>query len=482
MYLSFLSLLYGVTALVIVKFISAALSKKWLATETARRGCGPAPVLAKQDPFGLLRIFDILRASKEQRGPQYMGALMNEIGNDVHTVRVPILDYELLVTRDPENAKELLTDSQCFEIGTYRAGMFEPLIGLGIMTLKGEAWRHSRALVRPQFSREQLSDLDLEEGHLSALTAALRTRDDGWTEQVDLQPLFLNFTLDTATEFLYGSSVHSQKVIQDINGPERTDFGHHLEAGKAFIQTRGIFGKYYWLLNTRKFARHCREVHKYVDRFVLSSLRHEEKPNQAVDEPASRKKFILLDELAKKSKDPVELRNESLHLLSAGRDTTGALLSWVFYFLSRDPAVFQKLRSVIISEFGPDRAANDVTFAKLKSCQYLHHCINEAFRMVSIVPLMERVCIKDTTLPNGGGLGGAKPIFVPKGQRVLISTYAMQHRADIWGEDVEEYNPERWEGRKTGWEFFPFGAGPRKCVGREYSPFCHRTNCTDMIS
>lgn len=402
---------------------------------------------------------------------------MNEKGKDVHTVRVPILDYELLVTRDPENAKVLLTESQSFEIGTYRAGMFEPLIGLGIMTLKGEAWRHSRALVRPQFSREQLSNLDLEEGHLSALSETLRAREDGWTEQVDLQPLFLNFTLDTATEFLYGSSVHSQKVVQNISGAERTDFGHHLEAGKAFIQTRGVFGKYYWLLHTRKFARHCREVHKYVDRFVQSSLRHDERSNRSVEEPRPRQKFVLLDELAKKSRNPVELRNESLHLLSAGRDTTGALLSWVFYFLSRHPAVVEKLRAVIIADFGTDRAANDITFAKLKSCQYLHHCINEAFRMVAVVPIMERVCIKDTTLPTGGGSSGTKPIFVPEGQRVIISPYAMQHRADIWGQDAEEYNPDRWEGRKTGWEFFPFGAGPRKCVGRE----CFLSDLSDKM-
>ena len=467
MYISFLGVAIGVVALAIIKTISTILSRRWLAAETIRHGCKPAPALAKRDPLGLLRILDILRATKEERGPQYMGGLMNEMGSDLHTVRVPILDYDLLVTRDPENAKVLLTESQSFEIGTYRAGMFEPLIGLGIMTLKGEAWRHSRALVRPQFSREQLSNLELEEGHLSALSDALKIREDGWTDLVDLQPLFLNFTLDTATEFLYGSSVHSQRVVQDISGAERTDFGHHLEAGKAFIQTRGVFGKYYWLLHTRKFARHCKEVHKYVDRFVQSSLKHEAMSRRVDEKPTTRAKFVLLDELAKKSQNPVELRNESLHLLSAGRDTTGALLSWVFYFLSRHPAVFEKLRAIITAKFGSDKATSDITFAKLKSCLYLHYCINEAFRMVSIVPLMERVCIKDTTLPNGGGTDGTKPIFVPKSQRVLISTYAMQHRTDIWGRDAEKYNPDRWEGRKTGWEFFPFGAGPRKCVGRK---------------
>ena len=163
-----------------------------------------------------------------------------------------------------------------------------------------------RALARQQFSREQLSNLELEEGHLSALSEALKITEDGWTEHVDLQPFFLNCTLDTPMEFVYGSSVHLQRMIQDISGPERTDFGHHLEAGKAFIQTRGVFGKYY------RFARHCKEVHKYVNRFVQSSLRHEAKFRPVAEGSTLGKKFVLLDELAKKSQNPVELRDESL--------------------------------------------------------------------------------------------------------------------------------------------------------------------------
>ena len=57
---------------------------------------------------------------------------------------------------------------------------------------------------------------------------------------------------------------------------------------------------------------------------------------------------------------------------------------------------------------------------------------------------------------------------VPEGTQVLIPLYAMQHRADIWGADVEEFRPERWETYRPGWEFIPFGAGARKCLGRKY--------------
>ncbi|OTA49632.1 cytochrome P450, partial [Hypoxylon sp. EC38] len=46
--------------------------------------------------------------------------------------------------------------------------------------------------------------------------------------------------------------------------------------------------------------------------------------------------------------------------------------------------------------------------------------------------------------------------------------YAMQHRADIWGRDVEEFRPERWETHRAGWEYIPFGAGARKCLGQQF--------------
>ena len=90
--------------------------------------------------------------------------------------------------------------------------------------------------------------------------------------------------------------------------------------------------------------------------------------------------------------------------------------------------------------------------------------------MTAILPIMERVSLEDTTLPRGGGADGQKPIFIPKGQSVLISTYALQQRKDIWGSDPGVFRPERWENRRPGMEFVSFGGGPRKCIGRTFIP------------
>jgi cytochrome P450 len=303
--------------------------------------------------------------------------------------------------------------------------------------------------------------LDLEEQHIQSLLNlnALEADESGWTRQVDLAPLFLNFTLDVATEFLYGRSVNSQSV-QKMNGGLDSGFSYHLDAGKSWLYTKGLYGRWNRLIHSPQLTRHCKEVHRFVDELVTGRLNRPHKPT------TKSPRFFLLDELAKSTQNPLELRNETLQLLNAGRDTTGALLGWVFYFLSRNERVFNKLREIILSEFGNDRTG-EISFQKLKSCQYLHHCIQEILRVASVVPVNERVCIRDTTLPRGGGEDKMQPVFLRKGQRILIANHAMQHRHDIWGSDVSEFKPERWQDRKVGFEFVPFGAGPRKCIGRK---------------
>ena len=366
------------------------------------------------------------------------------------------------MTRDPENVKAIfVTHASSFEIGAYRAGSFQPLLGLGIFTLRGEAWRHSRSLLRPQFSREQVSDMELEERHVDTFSVALKTGADGWTDVVDLQPMFFKMTLELMTEFLYGHS--PSQMDKKPDAPDTEEFGYHFDAGKFWLNTRLSLGKWHWLVHPRQFSLHCKKVHQYVDYFVKEKMEHGPK------KPATKGKFVLLDELAKHSNDAVELRSETLNVLSAGRDTTASLLSWIFYFLSRSPTVFEELRQTILTEFGTN--PSDIEFTKLKSCQFLQFCINEALRLTAIVPIMERVSLEDTILPTGGGPKGTKPILIPQGQRVLISTYALQHRSDTWGDNPEDFRPQRWEGRRAGLEFVPFGGGPRKCIGREPAPY-----------
>jgi hypothetical protein len=58
---------------------------------------------------------------------------------------------------------------------------------------------------------------------------------------------------------------------------------------------------------------------------------------------------------------------------------------------------------------------------------------------------MSRGASRDTVLPVGGGPDGKQPVFIAKGTSIRWSTWCMQRRRDIYGEDAEEFRPERWE-------------------------------------
>ena len=80
-------------------------------------------------------------------------------------------------------------------------------------------------------------------------------------------------------------------------------------------------------------------------------------------------------------------------------------------------------------------------------------------------------------LPRGGGEDGEAPVLIPKGSLITLNLFALHHREDLYGDDVEEFRPERWEGRERRLDMIAFGGGPRSCIGREYSSAIHMS-CT----
>lgn len=144
-------------------------------------------------------------------------------------------------------------------------------------------------------------------------------------------------------------------------------------------------------------------------------------------------------------------------------------MGWLVYFLVRYQDVISRLREEVMAAF-PEPGSEGISFTQLHQLKYMHNIISETIRIVGIIPMNERAAVRDTTLPRGGGPDGQSPVFVPKGQQILIPTYSMQHSEDLWGADHDEFKPERWKGRQHGWDFIPFGSGIRQCLGREYYP------------
>ncbi len=164
-----LLLLCGVLSFIFWR-ASSALSRKKRTTQAKLRGCEDPPSLSRKGFVGLGRLSEVSKANKEGRVPQWFIEKLDEVGRDVHTFRASALDYELIVTRDPENARAIFsTNSRDFEISPHRKDIWSPLLGDGIFTTQGSAWKHSRQLLRPQVSRHlsYMSTLQIEQQRIT---------------------------------------------------------------------------------------------------------------------------------------------------------------------------------------------------------------------------------------------------------------------------------------------------------------------------
>lgn len=464
-----------IICLALVIFTSYVLVNKFFrdrrhAAAAAKLGCQPPPRLLciHHIPFGIGLMYELIRADRKRVVPQCLRERLARVG--ANTYSFEFLNAEAIATNDPKNIQAILsTQFQDFGLGSTRRNCFLPFFGHGIFTEDGKEWERSRAMLRPHFSRSQISDLSSEEAHVQDLLRALPLKESGWTAQVDLEVLFYRMTLDLAIEFLVGKSVSSQNAsLGDAtarspsgSGIDYIQFGNAFDTCSKWVGERARMNDMYWLIDGKDFRENCKKTHRFMDNLVENAM------GQGLQETATGKKHSVLDSLLNQTSDRVSIRSELINTLIASRDTTAATLSWLFYLLARHQVVYSKLRKIILEDFGSYEHPKNISVGKLRDCQFLQNCLNETLRLYPPVPLNSRQALRDTTIPRGGGSDGTAKVFVRKGQQVNYSVDALHRRRDLWGPDADEFKPERWIGRKAGWEYLPFNGGPRICLGRE---------------
>ena len=196
------------------------------------------------------------------------------------------------------------------------------MLGNGIFTQEGAAWKHSRELLRKQFVHTQYQNLHLFHEHVGNLITCIPN--DG---VVDLQPLFFNLTLDVATELLFGRSVYTLRAGID-QALENREFAESFNIAQEGLAKRFRLAPFHSFYSPPAFRRACRNVHRFVERYIRErgfmdkdAATHE---HEHEGEPAS----WFIRQVAKESASEVDLRDQLLNVLLAGRDTTACCLSW----------------------------------------------------------------------------------------------------------------------------------------------------------
>ncbi|KAL2071164.1 hypothetical protein VTL71DRAFT_12399 [Oculimacula yallundae] len=411
-------------------------------------GCLPMKRYSHLDPlFGLDYIYAMLSALKQNRFLEYQKELYRS--QHAKTFEAKFLGLRMIFSSESENMKAMSTSQQKnFGVAPIRSenGALQPFGGDGVSSTDGHIWQFSRDLIKPYFSRSDYSNLRRLDVHVDRLLEKIPR--DGST--FDIQPLFQRWFFDTSTNFLFGESVNS------LEYPERASVINDMITVMEGLRIRLQMTKFVFLHRDEKWFAAVKRVHVFLDRYidqVFEDLRKFKKGG-SIDEQRSDFLWTIAPHVPEKE----ALRSQLLGVFFPSNETTSILISNVIFALGRHPRVMEKLRAEIMS-YGDAK----LTWEQLRSMTYLRYVINETHRVYPISVQSIRACLKDCTLPVGGGPDGSSPIFVQKGDVVHCNRYLMHRDTDNWGKDAEDFIPERWEDARPMWKFVPFGGGPRIC-------------------
>lgn len=201
-------------------------------------------------------------------------------------------------------------------MGTRRLAFF-PMIGEGIFTQDGPAWKRSRELIRRQFARVQKQNLQVFTPHVTELVSSL-AKASVVAGTVDMKPFFFEYTLSTTTKLLFGEP-HSS-----LTEEERDAVRDNFDYAALGVGVRLRLADLAVLYNPAKFAKACKGIKRWAGVFAGKAMKYKD---EVGEEKASEKYSFIID-MWKELRDEALVRDQLLHILVAGRDSTADLLCW----------------------------------------------------------------------------------------------------------------------------------------------------------
>lgn len=425
--------------------------------EMMRNGCSPPP-LFPNDPFGVRFLLDAAQHIKSNTLLAAWSGLFHTLG---HTFKHRIFPGpgDTIATDEPDNVRAVLsTQFDDWDLPRLRIKAFLPVLGhYSIFTSNGDAWKRARTTLRPAFVRDQVADLRCLDRHIARLIQAIPR--DG--SPFDLQAMFSMMTTDIISDFMFGRST-------DILGNAPEDglrFGRCFDVCMQKVANRARLGWISMLLGDRELDECTTFMNAYVEKYV-AEVRGEQGGKS--EEERESKRYMFLNELLRTGESDEVIRDHLMSIFTAGRDTTTSILSYLFFELSRQPNVVAAIQQEM-EDLKMDDPSQLPAWESLRAMKYLNWAVKEALRLSPPVAANAREAVRDTILPTGGGPDGKSPIFVTKGTILRYLPWALHRRQDIYGADADEFHPERWETLRTTFEYIPFNAGPRICIGQQFA-------------
>ncbi|MFJ9418049.1 cytochrome P450 [Streptomyces sp. NPDC101227] len=321
--------------------------------------------------------------------------------------------------------------------------------GNGLLTSQDSDYLRQRRLVQPLFTKRRV------DGYATAVTseadavaARWRTADGG---VVDLVREMNRLALCTVSRILFGTDAEAAVDAIDRCAPVINAY----VVGRAYVPVK--LPREWPTPGNRRARAATDELNALCDRIIAERRAAAGAPAEAGDDLLSLLTQAAND--ADGSLDATEIREQVLIFLLAGHETTATSLAFTLHLLARHPEEQRRVREEADRVLG-DRAA---TAADLDRLPHLTQALKESMRLYPAAPVISRRAVEATEI---GGFA------IPAGADVVVAPWVTHRDPGLW-EDPERFDPRRFtperEAARHRYAWFPFGGGPRACIGQHFS-------------
>jgi cytochrome P450 len=337
----------------------------------------------------------------------------------------------------------LVTDNRNFT-KHFAFKLLRPTMGSGLLMSEGDFWRRQRRLMQPAFAPKRI------EGYAGAMVEHTQRMLSSWADghACDLHQEMLRLALAIVAEVLLDVDV--SREVGDVGGAVdllMVDFNYRFKNPLSWPL---------WLPTpwNRRVRRTLHGLNEIIQRIIAQRRASGEDRGDLLSMLVQAR-----DELDGQGMSDRQLRDEVMTMFLAGHETTANALSWTWYLLARHPEIEARLHA----EIDQVLAGRAPTAADVPRLTYTERVVLEAMRLYPPAFVIGREALSDFTL------GGYR---LPAGTTLLMSQWVV-HRDGRWHDEPLRFNPDRWEPataeRLPKYAYFPFGGGPRGCIGNRFA-------------
>ncbi|HKV28496.1 MAG TPA: cytochrome P450 [Candidatus Acidoferrales bacterium] len=318
------------------------------------------------------------------------------------------------------------------------------VLGNGLLTSEGDFWRRQRKLAQPAFHRDRVT------AYAPVMTGYAEQVLDTWKdgETREIRGEMMQLTLRIAARTLFGADLEADtvRIIGESLTAAIQQFDARVKTGFLLPSNWPTPGN----IRSRKAVDRLDEIlHRIIDRRRNASAETEDLLSM----------LLSARDDTGAGMDGKQLRDEVMTLLLAGHETTATTLAWTFYLLAQNPHAEAQLLAELQAAI-PGRVPACEDLPKLRFAEAI---IRESLRLYPPAWAMGRQAVEDCAI---GGY------YVPRKTTIYMSQWVV-HRDARYFDEPDEFLPERWMDslQKTlpRFAYFPFGGGPRVCIGASFA-------------